>query len=100
MKRNTYGTPIALTAAGVTTTAVDKALKAAGARAIPYVGGIVWASDAMAVADHYINKYWRSKGIKRFKVTYKWRYQTDPLADGGGIPKPKVISTSSVAQYK
>ncbi|HAJ4038261.1 hypothetical protein DTX80_18030 [Bacilli bacterium] len=99
VKKNTSGTPIALTAAGVTTTGVNKLLTTLGTKSIPVVGGVVWASDAVSVAQHYINKSWKKKGIKRFKVTYKWKYQLDPLADGGGIPKAKVISTSTVAQY-
>lgn len=100
VKKNTYGTPIALTAAGVTTTAANKALKKLGLKALPVVGGIVWASDAVAVADHYINKYWSKKGIYRFKVTYTWKYQVDPLKDGGGIPKVKVLKTKVVAEYR
>ena len=100
VKTNTAGTPIALTAAGVTTTSANKALTSLGLRTIPYVSGLVWASDVLSVGNHYINKYWQKRGIKRFKVTYKWKYQLDPLADGGGIPKSKVISTSVVAEYK
>ncbi|WP_017470798.1 hypothetical protein [Amphibacillus jilinensis] len=100
VKKNTAGTPIALTAAGVGTTAVNKILKKLGAKAIPGVGEVVWLSDAVSVAQHYLNKHWRKKGIKRFKVTYKWKYQLNSLSDGGGIPRPKVISTKVVAQYK
>lgn len=99
VKKNTAGTPIALTAAGVTTTSANKALTFLGLRTIPYVSGIVWASDALSVGNHYLNQYWQKRGIKRFKVTYKWKYKLDPLADGGGIPKPNVISTSVQAEY-
>ncbi|MCY8348134.1 hypothetical protein MOC74_22310 [Bacillus haynesii] len=100
VKKNNYATPIALTAAGVTTTSVNKILTSLGARAIPGVGAIVWGSDALTVADYYLNKHWRNKGIKRFKVTYTYKYYIDTLKDGGGFPRKKVLKTVVKAEYK
>lgn len=93
-------TPVHLTAVGATTASINFALEAAGKRAIPYVGTLMWASDALTAANYYIDQYYSYLGVERFKVTYKWKYELDPLTDGGGIPQSKVFETKTVAIYE
>ncbi|MFV8830570.1 hypothetical protein [Alkalihalobacterium sp. APHAB7] len=84
--------------AGLTHSAINKGLKTIGLRLIPG-SQITWGADALNFAGNQVYLSAKKRNIKGWTVTYQWRYQTDALKDGGGIPKKRVHQISYTAVF-
>lgn len=81
------------------TSSLNAVLLKAGYSAIPYAGALMWTASALEVAEGAIYRYRVSKGVKGFYMTYTWKYERNPLSDGGGIPHKKVIKVTANPSY-